>query len=167
MTPDVPATPPPIAASDSVARRTLSERRWRVARSAFGVGLVTLTLLMVVLLNRDQQTSQACRRRVEFMVKAFQEYADAGQPAPTELPLAPADRRFRSHYIYNWLFTNSYRPEVGVCCCRDPHVRLFQAPRRYVIILDAETRKYRLVWMKDSDFAERADDLGLRVSVRP
>jgi hypothetical protein len=167
MTPDVPATPPPIAASDSVARRTLSERRWRVARSMLGVVLVTLTLLVVVLLNRDQQAAQACRRRAEFMVKAFQADADAGLRAPTELPLAPADRRFRGHYIYNWLFTNSYRPEVGVCCCRDPHIQLFQAPRRSVIVLDAETRKYRLVWMKERDFAEKADNLGLRVRIPP
>lgn len=166
MTPETPI--PPLAdTSERATRRTLRERRWRVVRSVLTVVVVTLLLLMIASLNRDQQAVEACKQRAEYMVKAFQENCDKGMRAPSELPLQPQDRGWREHYVYNWMFTESHRPEVGVCCCHQAHTRLFQVPRREVIIFDTENRTYRLLWLKESEFVQRADELGLRVRVEP
>lgn len=160
-------TPQTPAASDAVARRTMGERRRRVVRSVLTVVVVTLLLLFLSILNRDQQAIEGCRERMEYMVKVFQEHRDKGLRSPSELPMSSQDRGHRDEYVYNWLYTESYRPKVGVCCCRVPHTRLFQLPRRYVIVFDSKERKYRLEWMKETEFAARAAELGLRVSVRP
>lgn len=157
--------------SEQVARRTLGMRRRRVWRSVGLVVLLTLAMVILSVMNRDQQSIDACRERMTFAVGEFQRQLDERGISPSALPLpegdADARERFRGHVLYNVLYTGSSRTEVGVCCCQEPHDRLFMPPGRHVIVFNVRQRRYELRWMTEEEFVRRADELGLRVRLAP
>ncbi len=158
-------------ASDEAALRTLGQRRRRVWRSVLLVVLLTLVMVMLSVMNRDQQAIDSCRERMEYAVREFQRQFDEHGISPTALPLPQdtpdAAARMREHVLYNYLYTESALTEVGVCCCRYPHSRLFQPAGRHVITFNVRDGRYLLRWVKEEEFRQKADDLGLRVPIRP
>ncbi len=157
------------AASQRVERRTLGERRRRVWRNVLFVIAVTVVMLVLSLMNRDEQAIRGCRERLERVLQVFQKLHDSGDPPPALLPLPQEGDRVseevRSHMHYNVLYSERilFSREVGVCCCLQPHARLFQPSGRHVIILDTQRGKYELRWMDETEFERRAAELGLPV----
>ena len=90
-------------------------------------------------------------------------------PLPTEGVDADEHRRLvrelQSHVYYDAIF--DHRPgtshDVGVCCCREPHARLIGPDGRHVLVFDTQTGKYAVLWLRDTEFARRAGELGLRI----
>lgn len=155
------------ASTESVAWRTLFERRRRVWRSVLLVLILSLAMIVLSIVNRDQQEVDGCRQRMEYAVAEFQRQYDEKGLSPTAVPLPEgtgelADR-LRAHIHYNWFYTESPHEEVGVCCCRHPHTRLFLPAGRHVITFSVRQRKYKLTWMNEDEFVRRAEALGLRL----
>ena len=158
-----------------VALRTLRERRRRVLRSVLTIVAVFLVMVAVVVINRDEANIRSCAQRMEAARQVFQTLQDQGLPPPPTLPLpregldADEHRRLvqelQSHVYYDALF--DHRPgtshEVGVCCCREPHARLLGPDGRHVLVFDTATGKYAVLWLRETEFARRADELGLRI----
>jgi len=158
-----------------VELRTLRERSRRVLRSVLMIVAVSLVMVAVVVINRDEANIRSCAQRMEAARQVFQTLQDQGLPPPPTLPLptegvdADEHRRLvqelQSHVYYDGLF--DHRPgtshDVGVCCCRQPHARLIGPDGRHVLILDTETGKYAVLWLRDTEFARRAGEFGLPI----
>jgi hypothetical protein len=156
--------------SQRAACRTMRRRRRQVLRSIATVLLTLFGVIVLAVFMRDQQEVDACRERMVAVTAEFQRLRVAGQPSPGDVPLPRDDSlgpSVRSHLYYNWFYTESSRPVVGVCCCKHAHDRLFRPAGRHVIVLDAREGRYDLRWMREDEFARAADDLGLRVGVQP
>jgi hypothetical protein len=165
--------------TERAEQRTLAKRRRRVWRNLLFFVVVTLAIVVLSLLNRDEQAIRSCRERMEYAVRVFQEREDKGEPPLPLLPLPDKDTRaddaerrlmaWRDHTHYNVLYSErvTRAREVGVCCCLHAHTRLLWPVGRYVVILDAPRRRYELRWMDEREFADRADDLELRVPGQP
>ncbi len=173
MATESPASASPEAPSERVALRTMVQRRRRVLRSVLAVVLGALVLLVLSILNRDAQALEACRQRMEQALKTFQQHHQEWLRDPLKFPLPSVEAQlgdvWREHVLDNWRFTEqaAYAHEVGVCCCEQPHSRLFRPAGRYVILFNVPEQKYELKWMDEPEFARRAVELGLRVGARP
>jgi hypothetical protein len=173
MNPDTPPLSNPSVTSDRVALRTLGERRRRVLRNVLFVVVVSLVMLVLTVANRDQQAIDGCKERMEYAVKTLREHHREWlrDPQKFALPLIEAHLgdTWRYHVLDNWRFTEqaAFAREVGVCCCERPHSPLFLAAGRHVIIYHVAEQEYELKWMTEREFARRAEELGLRVSIRP
>lgn len=173
MNPDTDTLAAASDASERVARRTLVERRRRVLRRVLFVVAVTLVMVVITVANRDQQSIDACKQRMEYAVKALREHHSEWlrDPQKFSLPLLEAQLgdAWRDHVLDNWRFTEeaAFAREVGVCCCERPHSPMFLPAGRYVIIYHVAAQQYELKWMTEREFAEHAEELGLRVRVRP
>jgi len=161
----------PVWATDEAALRTLGQRRRRVWRSVLLVGALIVVMVTLSVMNRDQQAIDSCRERMEYAVREFQRQFDERGVSPAVLPLPQdtpdAAARMREHVLYNYLYTESALTEVGVCCCRYPHSRLFQPAGRHVITFNVKEGRYLLRWVREEEFRQQADDLGLRISIHP
>lgn len=158
-----------------VALRTLRERRRRVLRSVLIIAGVSLVMVAVVVMNRDEASIRSCAERMEAARQVFQTLQDQGLPPPPTLPLptegVDADERRRlvqelqSHVYYDALFNHrrGTSHEIGVCCCREPHARLIGPDGRHVLVFDTETGKYAVLWLRETEFARRAGELGLPI----
>jgi hypothetical protein len=172
MNPDAPTLSNPGAASERVTMRTLGERRRRVLRSVLFVVVVMLVMLVLTLANRDQQSIDACKKRMEYAVATLRDHHGEFLRDPQKFPLPLIARHFgdawRDHVLDNWRFSEqaAFAREVGVCCCERPHSPLFLAPGRHVIIYHVDTQQYELKWMTEREFAKRAEALGLHVRVQ-
>ncbi len=165
----------PVAAR--AQQRTLRERRRRVWRNVGLVVVVTIVMVVLTQFNRNEQAIRSCQQRMEYARKLFQDRQDQGLPALEDLPLpgsgaaTPEERQrladLRNHTIYNMRYSGQtlLSRQIGVCWCRRPHTRLFRSPGRYVIIL--ENGKYEWRWMDETEFRERADDLGISLAPGP
>jgi len=170
---------PTAGAIDTLSRRvaleTLRQRRRQVRRSVLVILAISLLMVLVVLWNRDEAVVRSCAARMAALRDEFQSRHDQGQLPPPVLPL-PAEgadvathRRLvvelQNHVYYDALFSRSgsARREVGVCCCRAPHDRLIGPTGRHVLVFDTQTGRYAVQWVRESDFARRAAELGLRV----
>ena len=165
--------------SERAEQRTVGERRRRVWRNLLLFVVVTLAIVVLSLLNRDEQAIRSCRDRMEYAVRVFQEREDKGEAPLPLLPLPEKETRaddaeqrlmaWRDHTQYNVLYSErvSRARQVGVCCCLHAHTRLFWPIGRYVIIFDVPSRKYELRWMDERAFADQADDLELRAPGQP
>jgi hypothetical protein len=162
------------ARDQAIARQTINRRRRRVIRSTIGVVVIVIAMVVLSMLSRDQEAVRTCRERMEYAVERFQDLHDQDQAAPLSFPMpsspdaehARALQALRTHIHYNMLYTNRLiytSGEVGVCCCSTPHGRLFRSAGRHVILYNVADGTYRVVWMDESAFAQRADGLGLRV----
>lgn len=179
MTPETPTPAAPGTLDERAALRTIRERRRRVWRSALLVVLVTLGMVVLLAVNRDEQDIRACGRRMERTRQELQRLRDAGQRLPladpeklAELVVAGMseddearrqDSHVRTHTHYNVLFSAraGLAPEIGVCCCRRPHSRLLRPPGRHVIVFGAARGVFELRWMDEAEFARRAAALEL------
>lgn len=166
-----------ITVSARAASRTLRERRRRVWRSALTVVIVTAGMVILLIINRDNQTIRSCRERMEYALQELERLREEEGRAPRELPVAgesgladdgatPA-QQMRAHVYYNMLYAYSmeigYGREIGVCCCKRPHTRLFLPNGRHVIVFNVERETFELHWMDEADFARRSEELGLKV----
>ena len=170
---ELPASLSPGAPSERVARRTLAQRRRRVLASALTVILITLVMLLLTILNRDEQAVRACRERMEQALVTFQQHHEEWLRDPLKFPLPSVEAQlgdvWREHVLDNWRYTEqaAAADDVGVCCCERPHSRLFRPSGRHVIVFNVPGQKYGLRWMDEDDFVRRADELGFRLPVRP
>ena len=173
MTTNPSPYPERVAPSEHVARRAMIQRRRRVLRSIFTIVAVTLVILLLTVLNRDEQAVQGCRERMEQAVKTLQQHHTEWLRDPQKFPLPSIGAQlgdvWRDHVLDNWRFTEqaAFAREVGVCCCEQPHSRLFQASGRYVIIYHVAQQKYELVWMNELEYQRRAEELGFRIQSPP
>jgi hypothetical protein len=146
-------------------------RRRRVLRSVVTILLTSALLVVLTVLLRDQQSLDSCLERMRAVQREFQQLRDAGQAPPRDL-LATVDvdedvrKSVRDHVFYNWFFTESPRAEVGVCCCRYPHDRIFRAAGRHVLVYVPGQRRYELRWMDEDEFLRRSE-LGLSRGLQP
>ncbi|MEW6252545.1 MAG: hypothetical protein AB1716_18055 [Planctomycetota bacterium] len=148
------------------ALRTMKIRRRRVVRNALSVLLVLAVIIVASLHSRNEQAIESCKRRMEHAARVFQDQRPDGFPMRGPDGASDAElTTLRDHVYYNWLYMDSSRAEVGVCCCREPHARFIGGePVRHVIVYVVSTRLYEFREMPESQFTERADDLGLRAS---
>lgn len=157
--------------SQRVSRKTMRQRRWRVWRGVLLVVALLVVAVVLSFLTREQQEIGAARERMEYACQTLQRlYAqDGGTPRKLPLPDQSEDlqQTLREHVHYNKLYAESPRPVVGVLCSRNPHQRLFRPSGRFVITFDAHRKQFELQWMNEAEFARRARDLGLQVSVQP
>lgn len=173
MSPDTSTLSNPSVASDRVALRTLGERRRRVLRRVLFVVVVSLVMLVITIANRDQQSIDSCKKRMEYAVSALREHHSDWLRDPQKFPLRLIAEQmgdvWRDHVLDNWRFSEqaAFAREVGVCCCERPHNPLFLPPGRHLIIYHVAKREYELKWMTEREFARRAEELGLRVRVQP
>jgi hypothetical protein len=67
------------------------------------------------------------------------------------------------HVYVNWRYADDAATsgKAGFCMCQAPHVRLFEADGRNVIVYDAAQGRYTLLWLEEPEFTRRADELGL------
>lgn len=175
MTDEAPAQSRAPELEDRAALRTLRERRRRVWRSMAGVLVITLGMLVLLVINRDNQAIRSCRSRMEFARAELQRLHDDGSLPPRVLPWpAPVEgvrgqSRARvtasGHVHYDPFHSTRFgaASRVGVCCCKKPHTRLFFSDGRHVVIYDVQQGQYELQWMDEARFAQEAEGLGLRV----
>lgn len=159
-----------------VARRVTIERRRRIIRSALAFLAISFAMVLLSMANRESAAIRSCQRRMEYAVEEFRRIHREGRPTPTSFPI-PADavvgvdaardlRQLRSHVHYNVFFgdwISQGHSEVGVCCCQQPHTRLFASDGRHVIIYNVPKATYYLVWMDRAEFRRRAPELGLPI----
>ncbi len=156
-------------ASERVGRRTIASRRRRVVRSAAALFVAVLAMAALSIVVREQEDIKGCRDRMEYAAADLQRVHDERGRIPYELPL-PEENTRRHHFLYNSLYPNQVsrsRPEVGVCCCFHPHSGLFMPNGRHIVVYHAERETYTVEWLSEADFAERAEQLGLRVMPGP
>jgi hypothetical protein len=170
---ETPTALSPDAPSERVARRTLAQRRRRVLRSALIFIVITLVMLVLSILARDEQAVRACRERMEQALVTFQQHHEEWLRNPLKFPLPSVEAQlgdvWRDHVLDNWRYTEqaAIADEVGVCCCERPHSRLFRPSGRYVIVFNVPRQKYELHWLNEEDFLKRANELGFRLPLRP
>lgn len=174
MTTPVPAPSERSVASERAEQRTIGKRRRRVIRSVFTVVVVTLAMVFLSALNRSVVDIRSCRERMQYAVDRFQERYDFGDRRTVAFPLpdSAADdpdserraQRLRAHVYYNPSPSDSRAGawgEIGVCCCRRPHNRLFRPAGRHVILFNFKQVRYELRWMEEDEFAREAPRLNL------
>ncbi len=166
-----------VITSDRVARRTIAERRRRVLRNVATVFVITVLMVVLLVMSRDQQAINSCHGRMAFATAALQDMLGAGAVSPAELPLS--DRggdpnpqsapRANTHYFYDAFHSSrgEVGREIGVACCRFAHSQLFRPNGRYVLSYDGAARKYQYRWMSEVEFARLAPELGLRLPDGP
>lgn len=160
------------ATSGAIASRVMMQRRRRVIRSALTVLGVTVVMLVLTIMNRDQQAVESCRHRMETAQETLQEQHQEWLRDPQKFPLRAVAAQlgdvWREHVLDNWRFSEqaAFARRVGVCCCERPHSRLFRPAGRHVIIFHGGEHRYELIWMNEGEFAEQAEQLGLQVTAR-
>lgn len=150
------------AASQRAGVRVMVERRRRIWRR---LGLILVVTAVIVVLAQAQRDSDLLRRQGDHAKRgvagALQEIrASIGKP-PDVLRFAqrPDDRL--SQYYFNPLYAEHAREDrpAGVACLRAPLSLFLRPAGRYVVLYDGAT--FRVEWMTESDFQQRADGLGL------
>jgi hypothetical protein len=170
MTPDTTNTsvPPPAAAgsssaSDRASLRTMRQRRRRVWRNLITFVVITATMVVLVVARRDQQELSRCLETMRFAARAFGEEAQRGAAAPVNLPQPHTEGAMdRGHYHYSHKNARDLRPDdpaTGLVCCDHPHRLFTRGDGRYVLI--AERGAYRVEWMLEPDYQQRAAGLRL------
>lgn len=143
----------PRASRVNLSRMVARRRRVWLQIVAF-LGISAL-LVLAVMLRRDQQALERCRRNVEQIAAALERSLEARQP----LPIAPLDGREAEHYHYdvmNGVILN-LGGEVGLACCAVPH-RLFllRDNGRHVVIGRGGHVEVR--WVDELEFQRRSDE---------
>jgi hypothetical protein len=155
------------AVAERVRRRTTAARRRRFVRSAVLFLFLTAAMVLVSLAHRDSQAAKAaeqCRAWAEYAARELTAKYK-GRMLPLLLPHREKDReRVRTHYHYEWSNDRhvAANERVGVCCCKQPHRFFLRPDGRHVILFDGED--FRVVWMTEDAFRERAAELRLPVS---
>lgn len=176
MDPNPPATA--ATARERVQRDTLKRRRRRVIRSSLTVVVITAVLILLSVINRNRQAIDGCRERMQAAATLLEEQYQRGDLRPGRLSLAhvkgdPAQERrlerWRNHVILNYRFSElaSASREVGVCCCKRPHDRLFGPRGRHVMIFSVEKGAFTVRWFEEAALQARSDELGLYLDVMP
>lgn len=159
--------------SEEAGRRALRRRQWRVWRSIALFVVVTLAMIVLSIMNRDEAAIRSCETRMEVAAEALQAMYDRGRPIPPTLPL-PEDAgpngerqqrviQLRGHVYFNVFHSPHTNParNVGVCCCRWPHTRLVGQSGRHVIVFDPNQQRYIVRWFDETEFEQLAPELGL------
>lgn len=151
--------------SERVRQRTMAARRRRFVRSALLFVCLAAVMVVVSLTHRDAQAIKRCRAPMEYAVGELSAKHEDHKLLPVLLPHREADRQWvQGHYDYTWENDRHFGPDrqVGVCCCRRTHRSFMRPDGRYVILFDGQA--FQLVWMEESEFRLRAEDLRLPVS---
>lgn len=153
----------------------MRERRRRVWRRLGAFLLVSLLLVVLIVINRDQAEVRTCRRRMLAAAQALREMHDDVERERLTVLFAERDAAddwrgpLRGHVQLNMLYDyhrGEGRREIGVMCCFGPHRRLFGAPGRHIIVYDSATQDYEVRWYTESEFDRIAPTLGLTPSPR-
>ena len=160
----------PVAEPESVVDRSLTERarlrtlrhrRRRLWRRIVVFLAVMSVMVLMVLLSRDTQQLHAMENQGDLIAAALQEAFDQRGEAPLSFPRLPApNNRLYDRYDFNIFYASERegRPNVGVCCLKQPE-QFFVLPNgRVVIVFDGQ--EYHSVWMPETEFRTRAERLG-------
>ncbi len=138
--------------------RTMTQRRRRIQRSLATVGLVTVVMLLLALLQRDQQSTRQCRRQVDAAIEGFRHAHRVGRVPPTTFPSVPqADAEAPDHFAYNILYAQLVRSTnpVGVFCCAEPHRLYLHESGRHLVTFDGQD--FHVSWVPAGEFARRLE----------
>lgn len=158
--------------SREVALRTMRERRRRIWRNMLTVVAGLFVMLVLLIINRDSQAVRACEGRMRLAAERMR-----ASLADERLPIGVLLRRgedspklaaLRDHVYPNLFYTTQMRGQrlIGLCCCARPHKRMLLADGRYVILFDTQDKTFHVEWMDESEFQQRARQLGLDGAMR-
>ncbi len=163
-----PPSPAEREIAQRVRERVMRERRLRLIRNTVFVGLISLVMLYVALLQRDAQALRTWNAEAKRLAGFFQAEFDLTGAPPLDFPENAADPNYRgdyreflrSRYRLNPLYPQklaAIRP-VGVAVLNDPERMYLRPAGKIVILFDGE--RYSGEWMPDEEIKGRMRSLG-------
>ncbi|MDX2199833.1 MAG: hypothetical protein SF069_12795 [Phycisphaerae bacterium] len=150
------------ASRQQATRQRVSAKQWRLLRGAVLFVISLAVVLLVSMYNRDTLEVQADEARMRFWQQRFTAIQAQNDLAPMVLPLPPGQApSLLDGFVYTRWFdlVALNRGGTAVVYRREP-LRFFLRPAgRHIVVFDG--RKFRIEWVAERDFAERAGAYGI------
>lgn len=152
-----------VHVAERVRARVIAQRKRRILINLGVFVLVTLGMVYVVLLQRDDQAVRNINDLGARIAAALQSEWNASAALPIQFPdLGPETRAARGRFVFNARYVEQLRARTPVVVCMTPRVRLYlRSDGHSIVLFDGD--RYTATWMTTDAFRAKADALGIIV----